>query len=1149
MVDVDFSPYLEFVRTSPRYHETLSWYTATDAIHLVLEAQTVVREDGEGREGREPKQQVERFPVLEGLRKYASNHVLLSGKPGSGKSTTLKRLLLEMVEVAQITVGAKHLGDKLSEKPKCLYPNASPSQGLATHPIPSSPEKGVWGEVKIPVLVQLKSDSPILESIQAEFEKGDLDWEVKDIKRLLRQKQLFLLLDGVNEIPSEELRRKLQEFRENNPHTPMIFTTRDLAVGGDLGIEKKLEMRPLTDRQMREFVGKYLPEYGDLLLGQLEDRLREVGETPLLLKMLCEVFDPETRQIPKSKGELFRAFDGKYHQHKQNPPVSGDFRRFQSEVLQYLAFEMMRGDGEKPTEAWLRISRQKAEGILESWLGKRQVADGATKAKEWLEDLLEHHLLQIAADGREIEFHHQLFQEYYAAEALLVMLENRHPDVMDDGRLQHFFLNYLKWTEPVALMVALLKDEAHAVRVVRLALAVDLQLGARLAGEVQPGFQVQTVGMVSELEIPEWFRIFLLGTTKSPKAVDELIKKIKHSDSSIRRQSVWVSRQLGSTAAMPVIFTAIKDSEPHVRETAIRVIGDLIEELKREQLISVLAEIITKDPIASVRESAARVLGKLDYESAILGLLRATEDIDHNVSVMAIHYLEEMNRQLVVAVLTKALKNIDVSICKSAAKMLGDIGDEKIVNDLFAAQLDLNTDVHHEASVALYKVRNRATPKESYVTECQELQRKHQIDYWIKYLNSNEPVARGNAISSLTILFSKETAITLATQALDDPHHYVRKHAITSLVRLMGKEAIPIAVNALNDPHHDVRDQSAQELAGLGQNLPDSLEIPDETVSKMIQVLNQEQNTYVRSVILRTLTYLCSIQNSILLREDLEIAFLNASYSSDNFLRSTAAKGLGKFNSEISSIKLLQMIEDSASFVALSATEALKNMPTIITAKHLPALIELNVNSTAGLEGFTIDAISTIQSHCQFYNYEIFTARLPPVVSPQQLTDNPVLNALQKINQGVQKMSEKPNQDFSQATFNAPVNFAPNQGSQDVQNIETNYGKVIGKQVQASTEDIEKLISDFQQFILNLQQKYTQITDETAIAQIIDVEAKLIESQDKPRFANFLNLKRLWNGGKKAALKVGEHFVEENPWGKGAIAFLEGVTEEVEEKK
>jgi hypothetical protein len=42
-----------------------------------------------------------------------------------------------------------------------------------------------------------------------------------------------------------------------------------------------------------------------------------------------------------------------------------------------------------------------------------------------------------------------------------------------------------------------------------------------------------------------------------------------------------------------------------------------------------------------------------------------------------------------------------------------------------------------------------------------------------------------------------------------------------------------------------------------------------------------------------------------------------------------------------------------------------------------------------------------------------------------------------------------------------------------------------------------------------------------------------------------MNVKRLYNGGKKAALKVGEHFAEENIWGKGLIAFLEGVSENV----
>jgi hypothetical protein len=34
----------------------------------------------------------------------------------------------------------------------------------------------------------------------------------------------------------------------------------------------------------------------------------------------------------------------------------------------------------------------------------------------------------------------------------------------------------------------------------------------------------------------------------------------------------------------------------------------------------------------------------------------------------------------------------------------------------------------------------------------------------------------------------------------------------------------------------------------------------------------------------------------------------------------------------------------------------------------------------------------------------------------------------------------------------------------------------------------------------------------------------------------YYKLKRLWNGSKKAGIKVGEHFAENNVWAKGAIA-------------
>jgi ElaB/YqjD/DUF883 family membrane-anchored ribosome-binding protein len=96
----------------------------------------------------------------------------------------------------------------------------------------------------------------------------------------------------------------------------------------------------------------------------------------------------------------------------------------------------------------------------------------------------------------------------------------------------------------------------------------------------------------------------------------------------------------------------------------------------------------------------------------------------------------------------------------------------------------------------------------------------------------------------------------------------------------------------------------------------------------------------------------------------------------------------------------------------------------------------------------------------------------------------------------------------------------------------------------ANEQNFDVLLSDFKQFLSDLQTKYPTLDDEVAVAQIIDEEARLVEAKDQKRWQHFLDLKRLWNGGKKAAIKIGEHFVEQNPWGKGAIAFLEGVSEE-----
>ncbi|NJN74804.1 MAG: hypothetical protein HC799_19475 [Limnothrix sp. RL_2_0] len=148
-----------------------------------------------------------------------------------------------------------------------------------------------------------------------------------------------------------------------------------------------------------------------------------------------------------------------------------------------------------------------------------------------------------------------------------------------------------------------------------------------------------------------------------------------------------------------------------------------------------------------------------------------------------------------------------------------------------------------------------------------------------------------------------------------------------------------------------------------------------------------------------------------------------------------------------------------------------------------------------------------------------------------QLVANQEPSMTNSFKRNEQLMTEQSHPNFSGATFNAPINFAPNYGNQ-AQNLN----------IQDTEQNFEVALTDFKQFVTDLQTQYPNVNTPEAATQTITVQAKHLP---QPRLQNFLNLKRLWNGSKKAGLKVGEHFAESNVWGKGAIAFLEGVSEDM----
>ncbi len=408
---MDWTPYLESIRRDSRCALSRECFTPLDVLDrraetqpgtpflLDLRVRTVPEATPEARE--RPEQKVERWGVLDGLRRHAAEHVLLIGRPGSGKSTALQRLLLEEAERA--------LGD---------------------------------ANTRIPLLLELRHyQESTLDSLRRVLGEHGFFVDSQRLPEWLRQGRLLLLVDGINELPSDVARRELAAFRrEYRTTTPMIFATRELAVGGDLEIGKRLEMEPLTEPQMQRFVRAYLDKDGDKLLRQLQGRLRELAEVPLLLWMLCSLFRETRERLPENLGLALRQFAALYdRQIKGDAPVSEESRRWWSRLLQRLAFKMLKGP--ESTELYVAVARSQAEDWLTDYLREEQCDQPRNRAMEWLDDLVNHHLLQRSTGDR-IEFRHQFIEEYYAAEYLLSCLPK-----LDDVALQRDYLNTLKWTE------------------------------------------------------------------------------------------------------------------------------------------------------------------------------------------------------------------------------------------------------------------------------------------------------------------------------------------------------------------------------------------------------------------------------------------------------------------------------------------------------------------------------------------------------------------------------------------------------------------------------------------------------------------------------------------------------------------------------
>jgi formylglycine-generating enzyme required for sulfatase activity len=213
-----------------------------------------------------------REPLLRAL--HDADRLLLLGDPGSGKTVSLERLGWAL----------------------CGSTNAV-----------------------IPVLIRLfRYDGvPLAEWVRTHLHETGHLW-IEDEKALAAflkagSATCYFLFDGLNEVQPDyrdKLVGGLARWMRAYPHHPVILTSRpqdELWRRLREEMNRAMVVQPIDFGQARDYLIAHLEDKGAQLYSQLDQRLREMARTPLILWLIKEAGGAD-ESIPGNRGELYARF-------------------------------------------------------------------------------------------------------------------------------------------------------------------------------------------------------------------------------------------------------------------------------------------------------------------------------------------------------------------------------------------------------------------------------------------------------------------------------------------------------------------------------------------------------------------------------------------------------------------------------------------------------------------------------------------------------------------------------------------------------------------------------------------------------------------------------------------------------------------------
>jgi HEAT repeat protein len=264
----------------------------------------------------------------------------------------------------------------------------------------------------------------------------------------------------------------------------------------------------------------------------------------------------------------------------------------------------------------------------------------------------------------------------------------------------------------------------------------------------------------------------IFGINKDKSAIPALLEAINGEFFTVRSRAALALSNMGDARVVSFLLPLLKDREDEVRAAACVAVAKFKDPSTFDEITAVLLD----DPLIAVRQSAARALGGTKHPAALPFLMEALRDSSwwFEQESAAADLLDAIKNMGAAAVepLIEALQDREGTVRRYAARVLGEMGDLRAIEELGMTLYDLHVEVGRVAAEALAKFGAPA------------------VDILTEALSHPEAAVRDNAASALAKI-QDVRVVPLLVEMLRDPDREVARQCVLALGKLKDPRSLP----------------------------------------------------------------------------------------------------------------------------------------------------------------------------------------------------------------------------------------------------------------------------------------------------------------------------------------------------------------------